>query len=131
MQQRRLSKLHQSLAIALFFLAQAALPEAAHAARRSYGAIAYSLQDDAYGWSDGWNDQTTAEKEALSGCNEHGQGCKGAVWFFNSCGAVAVGGEIVAWGQDDTKGGAEAAAMYQCMKDGGTSCKIKISHCSF
>ncbi len=108
-----------------------AFSQPAVAADRSYGAIAYSLKDDAYGWSDGYLSQGDAERIAMEKCSEFGKGCKAAVWFYNSCAAVAAGGTVVTWGQDDTEGGAKEAAGVRCEREGGVNCQIRSSHCSF
>lgn len=97
---------------------------------KSYGAIAYSKNDGAYGFSDNWNDQTTAEKNAMDACTENGPGCEVIVWFFDSCAAVAGSGSIVSWGQDFRENGAKQKALAACEKQGGTKCNLKVSHCS-
>ena len=39
---------------------------------KSYGAIAYSAKNGAYGFSDGWPDHEKAEKTALKFCKQNG-----------------------------------------------------------
>jgi hypothetical protein len=97
---------------------------------KSYGAIAYSVKDEAYGYSDNFESQERAETAALKYCSEHGSGCEIMVWFYNSCGAVAVDGSTVTWGQEASKIGAERRALEECKRAGGQNCEIKISHCS-
>jgi hypothetical protein len=99
-------------------------------AKKSYGAIAYSKKEGAYGYSDNWEDEATAEKNALDGCKENGPGCEIVVWFYDSCAAVAGSGDIVSWGQDSREAAAKQKALDACAKEGGTKCNIKVSHCS-
>ena len=97
---------------------------------KSYGAIAYSVRDEAYGYSDNFENQEKAESAALKYCSEHGSGCEVMVWFYNSCGAVAANGDTATWGQEASKMGAERQALDECKRAGGKNCEIKISHCS-
>ena len=103
-----------------------------HAGGRSYGAIAYSPKNGAYGFSDSWPDQKKAEETALGYCSKNGKGCKIQVWFYDSCGAVAAGsgGRKTGWGQGDSAGEAGQQALEKCKKSGGENCEIKTSHCS-
>ena len=100
------------------------------APQKSYGAIAYSSQDGAYGYSDGWDNQGKAEKTALRYCSQNGSGCEIQVWFQNSCGAVAADGNLAFWGQNDSEEEAKRLALENCMKSGGQNCEVKVSHCS-
>jgi hypothetical protein len=97
---------------------------------KSYGAIAYSAINGAYGYSDRWDNQENAEKTALKYCSEHGSGCEMIVWFYNSCGAVAADGNTVTWGQETSETEAKRKALDECRRAGGQNCEIKISHCS-
>jgi hypothetical protein len=98
---------------------------------KSYGAIAYSAIDGAYGYSDRWDNQEKAERTALKYCSENGSGCEIIVWFYNSCGAVAADGNTVTWGQDTSETEAKRKALDECRRRaGGQNCEIKISHCS-
>lgn len=98
--------------------------------RRSYGAIAYSVTDGAFGFSDHWPSQVKAEEVALEACKENGPGCEVTVWFVNSCGAVSGSGTLVAWGQDGAESAARSKALRSCEEQGGKKCNIKVSHCS-
>jgi hypothetical protein len=102
------------------------------AARQSYGAIAYSTQTGAYGYSDDWDNQAQAEQTAMRYCNENGYGCEIMVWFYNSCGAVAAdaGSGAAAWGQNSSETEAKRIALENCTQSGGQNCEIKVSHCS-
>ena len=98
--------------------------------KKAYGAIAYSKNDGAFGYSDHWDDQATAEKNALEVCNTNGSGCETIVWFFDNCAAVAGSGQIVSFGQHYQENTAKKQALDACAKDGGTKCNLKVSHCS-
>ena len=98
--------------------------------QKSYGVIAYSMTDGAFGYSDDWDNRANAEKHALDACTERGPGCDVIVWFFDSCAAVAGSGTIVAWGQDDVQSTAGKKALEVCAKKGGTKCNLKVGHCS-
>lgn len=103
------------------------------AKEKSYGAIAYSKKNGAYGFSDGRENQKKAEQAALKYCTEHGSGCKSEVWFYNSCGAVASDGKkIVTWGQADSEQAARQQALDKCSKGlfFKRKCEVKVSHCS-
>ena len=104
--------------------------EASCSNKRSYGAIAYSVPDEGFGWSNGWDYQDQAEKTALANCSQNGTKCEIVVWFYNSCGAVAADGKIVTWGQDSNKGKAEQSALDECVKKGGSKCEMIVSRCS-
>jgi hypothetical protein len=98
---------------------------------KSYGAIAYSRKNGAYGYSHGWASQKKAEAVALKNCKENGSGCKSEVWFYNGCGAVASNGQKVSWGQGSTR----TAAMQQALKKCNSGffqkkCEGKVSACS-
>jgi len=97
---------------------------------RSYGAIAYSAKEKGKGWSYAWDNQGRAEKVAMDNCAAHGSHCKIIVWFYNSCGAVAADGDVVAWGRDAAKPRAEQTALAECSKAGGRRCVIQASQCS-
>lgn len=52
----------------------------------SFGAIAYSMTEGAYGFSGRWSTREKAEQVALGSCREDGPGCEVTVWFARSCG---------------------------------------------
>jgi len=98
---------------------------------RSYGAIAYSARNGAYGFSDGWKNQREAEKAAVKYCKQNGSGCKSRVWFYDSCGAVAADGRTVTWGQGASPQAAQQQAFNRCKKGlFRWHCEVKVSHCS-
>jgi Domain of unknown function (DUF4189) len=95
----------------------------------TYGAIAYSPGSGAFGYSNNYANRSSAEKRALSDCGK--ADCVVASWFYNDCGAVAISGDG-SWGGghgpklDSARDDAEKA----CARQGGTSCEVKIAHCS-
>jgi hypothetical protein len=96
-----------------------------------WGAIAYSWKDKISGWSFALGDKHTAEQVARQYCaNEHGSSCAIEASYYNSCGAVAADGDLVAWGTSGTKGQAEQRALAECAKIGGKSCVVEVSACS-
>lgn len=99
-----------------------------NSARESYGAIAYSLKDGSYGYSNGQGSRGEAEAAALNYCREYSKKCKAMVWFYNSCGAVASNGKKAGWGQDANEYAAQQKALKSC---GKKDCEVKVTHCSF
>ena len=97
----------------------------------SYGAIAYGRTSRAYGYSNRWDSQAKAESVAMRNCAQHGDDCEVMVWFERKCGAVASGeGTAAFWGLGANDGQARAEAQNNCLKGGGTSCKVQVSQCS-
>ena len=100
----------------------------------SYGAIAYSTKNGAYGFSDSWNNRKKAEKIALDYCSQHSKGCKSMVWFSDSCGAVASDGKKATWGQASSVSAAERQALDKCNEGFfgffKKHCEVKVYHCS-
>lgn len=82
-----------------------------------YGAIAYSQDTDAHGWSYDYPTRAEAEARAMSECAQYGRGCEVTTWFRNACGALAVGsnrGWGASWGEDQYA--AQAEAMSICRR---------------
>lgn len=97
----------------------------------SWGAIAYSKQDQAAGWSYEKSDKATAERIAMQECvKQGGVRCVVEASFSNACGAVAADGALVAWGTADTKVNAQQRALTECAKSGGKKCAVQASLCS-
>lgn len=102
-----------------------------HGSRKSFGAIAYSVKDGAYGYSNGRSSRKEAEKAALKYCRKHGKKCRVEVWFYNSCGAVATDGQKVAWGQAGSVSEAGRQALQKCRRGFfKKNCEVKAAHCS-
>jgi serine/threonine-protein kinase len=95
----------------------------------SYGAIAFSSSTGRFGFSHHYANREAAEQEALDQCGR--QGCAIATWFFNNCGALATSSNGP-WGADRaaSERRAEALAQSRCTQEGGTDCRIKVTHCS-
>ncbi|MCF3640530.1 DUF4189 domain-containing protein [Rhizobium sp. TRM95111] len=94
---------HAAFAAAVFLsLAPAAV------AQDKFGAIAYSPQTGAHGWSEAFATQSEAEEAARVSCARHASDCRTAAWFKNACGALATGPN--GWGADWGRNTAEAQA---------------------
>jgi hypothetical protein len=98
--------------------------------KTTYGSIAYGTESGAVGWSYDFNDAPSAENEALKNCRAEGDDCQIVVDFWNSCAAVAAGGDIVRYGLGDNRGQAEDGALADCARDGGTQCEVKGWGCT-
>ncbi|MBX3573941.1 MAG: DUF4189 domain-containing protein [Mesorhizobium sp.] len=95
-----------------------------------FGAIAFSPQSGAYGYSYGAGTRAQAERIAMSNCRANGAGCRLLVYFRNACGALAVGngnGYGYAWA--GTRGQAEGRAMQEC-RNQTSSCRLVAWSCS-
>ena len=66
----------------------------------------------------------------MDACTENGPGCEIIVWFFDSCAAVARGGDVVSFGNDYVEATAKKKALDACVKEGGTKCSVMVWHCS-
>lgn len=100
--------------------------------KNTYGAIAYSTQTGAHGYSHNYPSRRTAEKEAVANCRKFGgRNCSVTVWFYERCGALATGSDR-GWGSSShqNKQRANAEAMSFCRKH-DRNCKIVASVCSF
>lgn len=108
----------------------ACLLASAASAQDRFGAIAYSQETDAHGWSTDNATQGAAEKLALKECATHGPGCVVTTWFRNGCGALAVGPDRAwgaDWGVDEAE--AEKKALRQC-SDVGNHCGVARTVCT-
>jgi serine/threonine-protein kinase len=103
---------------------------AAAADAKEYGAIAFSSQSGAHGYSHNYSSRGAAEQRALSGCRRNGGGCRVVLYFNDACGALAVGdgyGSGYAWGTSRRQ--AEGRALSNC--NGYTSsCQVVRWVCS-
>lgn len=100
------------------------------AALADFGAIAFSPQNGAFGYSYGAGTRGQAERIAMSNCRANGAGCRLLVYFQNACGALAVGngnGYGFAWA--GSRGQAEGRAMREC-RNRTSSCRIVAWSCS-
>jgi hypothetical protein len=99
---------------------------------RAYGAIAYSENDGAFGFSYGHASQDRAQGIAMDECGKNGGGsCRIATWYYNSCGALAKSSNGP-WGvgQKDAVRQAQAEAVAYCVRYGGKNCKVVRTTCS-
>jgi hypothetical protein len=97
----------------------------------AYGAIAYSRKDKLWGFTYNQNDKATAEKLALQYCAKQGGAhCLIEASFHSICGAIAADGDLVTWGTDGSRLGAQQRAEYQCSRLGGKKCESQASICS-
>lgn len=96
---------------------------------RSYGAIAYSTADGNVGYSQNYGSQAQAETRAKKECGK--SDCEIAVWYYNSCGALATDDDGD-WGADhgDDEQRAGKAAIAQCASVNGKTCKVIATYCS-
>lgn len=85
-------------------------------AQDAFGAIAYSPDDRAAGWTYNYSTRSRAEANALSECRgAGGESCRVLVWFKNGCGALAVassGAYGSGWGSSKQR--AELEALKSC-----------------
>lgn len=102
----------------------------AGAALADYGAIAFSSQTGAHGYSYNAGSRGQAERVALANCRSYGRGCRVVIYFRNACGALAVGagyGSGYAWAPD--RFSAERRALQECsVRTGG--CQVIRWVCS-
>jgi hypothetical protein len=97
----------------------------------AHGAIAYSRKDKLWGFTYDQNDRATAEKLALQYCvKQGGAKCLIEASFHNICGAIAADGDIVTWGTDGSRLGAQQRAEAACARVGGKKCEAQASVCS-
>ncbi len=99
--------------------------------RVNYGAIAYSVSDDAYGYSFAYHNAGDANQRALSDCSAQGNGCKVVLTFSETCAALAAGdNKRFAANTGDGAGDAAGQAMNACNHKGGKNCSIRLSTCA-
>jgi hypothetical protein len=96
----------------------------------SWGAIAYSARDMGAGYSQGKADKASAEKEAMSLCQQRGKACVLESSFNKQCGALAADGTFTGTATSPDQRVALQQAMDACKKAGGTRCAPHIAFCS-
>ena len=97
----------------------------------NYGAIAYSSSTGSVAWSYDFHSRGGAENDALQRCARMARDCEVAIWFVNSCGALAVGSNGAtghAWATN--RSAAEANALGYCRGSGGQSCSVTAWTCT-
>jgi len=96
-----------------------------------FGAIAYGPESEATGWSYDYETEDEARHHALSNCAPHGNDCRVVTSFSNACGAVAAGSnKRYAIGEGVSGKQAQADAIANCKKAGGTECDIQAWSCT-
>lgn len=107
-----------------------------------YAAIAISGSTLEWGTAYNFTSRQQAEEAALTYCYQNKskpKDCKVAVWFYDTCGSLAVkantakdGKNDGAWGADwaTSKKSAEKKALKQCQKYGGANCKPVTTFCA-
>lgn len=95
-----------------------------------YGAIAYSSDTGAYGWSNKRSTRAEAENAALERCGKRASDCAIEVWFDRKCGAVAAGDKWVGSGWGVTERQAQSEALKVCRQGGDDTCEVKVTACS-
>jgi Domain of unknown function (DUF4189)/PAN domain len=90
-----------------------------------YGAIAYSPDTGALGYSSNFPSQQAAENDALLRCQSAGTGCKTAIWFRNACAALALStnGNGYGSGWSANRGKAERLALASC-REANADCYV-------
>ena len=105
--------------------------------QRQFGAIAFSPASGAYGYSFEYSTRNQAEKRAIAECkardgDNRGDDCAVEIWFFDNCGALAVGaGKTRSAAYAADKATAIRRALEACKwRNGGAACEIKATVCS-
>src|SRR5262249_2917621 len=83
---------------------------ATEAAAQNYGAIVFSPDSGAVGYSYNYRRRDLAEERALG---ERGPGRRVVIWFRSACGALATG-EGNGYGWSTSRGTAERIALNEC-----------------
>jgi hypothetical protein len=97
----------------------------------AWGSIAYSWKEKISGWSWAQYYEGDARRTAREACTKAGgANCIVQTAFYDTCGAVAADGDLVAWGTDATKVKAGQRALLECAKIGGKKCVVQTSLCS-
>ena len=82
----------------------------------NFGAIAFSQDNGANGYSYDLGSREEAEERALQECGRH---CKVVIWFKNACAALATGeGNAYGTGWASERHEAESIAMSKCHENG-------------
>lgn len=122
-----------SMARSILFLLSVALSVAsmpATASAAEFGAIAFSTSTGAHGYSHNFKSRVQAERVALRACRAYGGGCRVVVYFYNACGALAVGRRNgYGFGWAPGRGTAKNIAMAAC-RQRTSSCRTVRSVCS-
>ena len=100
------------------------------ASAASFGAIAFSQDTGAWGYSYKYRSRSAAERRALNECRGKGYGCRIIVWFRDACGALAVGrANAYGWGWDAVRSRARGRALAAC-RARSSGCQLRVDVCS-
>jgi len=116
-------------AIAAAAIAAATLSGGA-ASAAEFGAIAYSTSTGSNGFSYDYPSRGAAEGVALDACSAYAGDCRVLVYFYNACGALAVGRHLgygFAW--NVSRGAAKAVALANCRAN-DSGCQVVRWVCS-
>lgn len=104
------------------------------AAQGGWGALAFSENGTAFGYSHDYNLREEAEYGALSECARFANDCKIFETFQNRCVVLAGSPEgTFGWAIGTTGSLAQQrirAALEQCQRHGGTNCRLVVQFCS-
>lgn len=107
-----------------------------------YAAIAISPSTLEWGSAYNFTSRQQAEEAAMTYCytnKSKPKDCEIGVWFYDSCGSLAIKANTLADGKNDgawgadwatSKKGAEKKALKQCQKYGGEACKPAATFCA-
>ena len=100
--------------------------------KKTFGAIAFSRDTGANGYSFQYDNRSGAEARALKECGAYASDCTVASSFSDACGALAVG-DGNGWGASRAESiiKAERNALATCRSYDNTNCEIKVSVCSY
>lgn len=112
-----------------FVTAIFALTTGAAFADNYFGAIAYSRNSGAIGYSYDHASRSSAEGRAMNECRAKGRGCKVVLWFKNACGAVAGGSDGWGSGWGGNRQVAERQATNSCSNYSG-GCRVLTWACT-
>ncbi|MCC7271999.1 MAG: DUF4189 domain-containing protein [Alphaproteobacteria bacterium] len=95
-----------------------------------WGAIAFSAQTGAWGYSFDHDSRGRADRVALGHCGRRAPDCRIVTSFVNACGALAVQGRTAAGGTGKSRAEAEAASLAACRATAGGGCAVTAWACN-
>ena len=100
--------------------------------KKTFGAIAFSRDTGANGYSFQYDNRSGAEARALKECGAYASDCTVASSFSDACGALAVG-DGNGWGASRAESiiKAERNALAACRSYDNANCEIEVSVCSY
>ena len=105
---------------------------AGSSSKKTFGAIAFSRDTGANGYSFQYDNRSGAEARALKECGAYASDCTVASSFSDACGALAVG-DRNGWGASRAESiiKAERNALATCRSYDNANCEIEVSVCSY